>query len=192
MLATIGNTNNNNNKADSTATDRDFNTGTPPLDNSQRDFQKAFSFPRPFLSSANVHTYGMVEQNRNNLTRVLKLAGNGLRYPVTISSTKQFRPPGLVSHFEPTTLSYLLKMNSSNLCKPPTQIAAKNNRILEALTRSILTFLQRVATNVLFVTASSATILTPENEESSRVTDVLKLGNKFFVWRFFRKECCWK
>ena len=87
------------------------------------------------------------------------------RYPVTISSTKQFRPPGLVSHFEPTTLSYLLKTNSCNLCKPPREIAAENNRILEAL--NINKFLQRVATNVLFVTASSATTLTPENEESS-------------------------
>ena len=87
------------------------------------------------------------------------------RYPVTISSTKQFRPPGLVPHFEPTTLSYLLKMNSCNLCKPPREIAAENNRILEAL--NINKFLQRVATNVLFVTASSAATLTPENEESS-------------------------
>ena len=97
-----------------------------------------------------------------------------VRYPFTISSTKQFCPPGLVSHFETTTLFHLLKMNSSKLCKPQTEIAAKNNRILKALT--INKFLQQVATNVLFVTASSATILTPENEESSRVTDVLKHG----------------
>ena len=113
-----------------------------------------------------------------------------LRYPVTILSTKQFRPPGLVSHFEQTTLSYLLKMNSSNLCKPLGEIAAKNNRILEALT-ILNTFLQQVATNVLLVTESSATILTPENKESNGVTDVLKHGNNFFE-RFLRKECCWK
>ena len=44
-----------------------------------------------------------------------------------------------------------------------------------------------MATNVLFVTASSATILTSENEESSRVTYVLKHGNNFFL-KIFKKR----
>ena len=65
----------------------------------------------------------------------------------------------LVCHFEPTTLSYLLKTNSSNLCKPPTEIAAQNKRILEAL--MINKFLQnKTETVVIYFSGLDYTITT--------------------------------